>query len=280
MPDPRQVIPFHRLPPGFLDTVDQGGREPAIPRPAATVVLIREGERSLEILLLRRSRSAGFVPGAFVFPGGRVDEADGAHGPLERMTGLSPEEASQRLGLQPESAPSAIAYYVSAVREAFEETGLLPGTEAPAPPASRSTRVEGIRNALMTDAIGWSEALTQLGVSLSLSAVEYIAHWITPTVEPRRYDTRFFAAEVGADSEPIVDPREMLEAIWISPSQALARHEEGSLPMVFPTLSTITALRDFKTPGAALNHFREREIPTILPRLVRTSTGIGLEVDE
>ena len=280
MSDPDQIIPFDRLPPGFVDSIDAGDPSPAVPRPASTVVLMREGSGNIEVLLLRRSRSAGFVPGAYVFPGGRVDDADGAEDVLGRIRGLDRERAAARLGITEDSRPSPSAYWVTAVREAFEETGLLTGAEPGSPPASRSSRVEAVRDALMTDAIAWVDALTRLDVSLDLTAMEYIAHWITPEAEPRRYDTRFFAAQVDADSEPIIDPREMVDAIWLAPGDALDRHADGRLPMVFPTLHTIRELSRFRSCDAVLGHFRTLSIPAILPKLVRTPTGIGLELGD
>ena len=104
MTRPRQIIPFDRLPPGFVDTIDENAGPPAVPRPAWTVVLMRESE-GMEILLLRRSRSAGFVPGAYVFPGGRVDASDGRVGLLARIQGLDPGRAGSRLGLAHRDAP-------------------------------------------------------------------------------------------------------------------------------------------------------------------------------
>lgn len=282
MTDPRQIIPFDRLPPGFVETIDENARTPAEPRPASTVVLVRGragGEAGVELLLLRRSRSAGFVPGAYVFPGGRVDADDGRPGILDRIRGLDPRRAGVRLGLDPGATPSPESYWITAVREAFEETGLLPGPEPGVPPAVRSPEVEAVREALMTHSIGWGEAMERLDLSLDLDSMEYIAHWITPVAEPRRYDTRFFVTEVGPDSEPVVDRREMVEAIWLTPTEALERHERGTLPMVFPTLSTITELSGFDRCEEILGHYRDREIPAVLPRLVRTSTGVGLEVD-
>ncbi len=278
MTRPKQIIPFDRLPPGFVDTIEENVDAPAIPRPASTVVLMRESA-GIEVLLMRRSRSAGFVPGAYVFPGGRVDAADGSAGLLTRIRGLDEGRAGLRLGLDEGGTPSPTAYWITAVREAFEETGLLPGPDPGVPPAVRSPEVESVRDALMTHTIDWGDAMERLDLDLDLGSMEYIAHWITPVAEPRRYDTRFFVAEVGSDSEPVVDRREMVEAVWLTPSQALERHARGSLPMVFPTLSTITELSRFRRCEEVLEYYRAREIPAILPRLVRTPTGVGLEVD-
>jgi hypothetical protein len=106
-----------------------------------------------------------------------------------------------------------------------------------------------------------------------------MAHWITPEPEPRRYDTRFFAARVPGTAEAVVDPREMTDAVWIAPPLALRRFQDGSLPMVFPTIRTIQGLSDFESVDAVLDHFRTLRIPTIMPRLVVTPTGVGTEVD-
>jgi 8-oxo-dGTP pyrophosphatase MutT (NUDIX family) len=277
--DPEQIIPFDKLPEGFAESLERTPARPAQPRPAATVVLMREGRETLEILLMRRSRKAGFVPGAYVFPGGRVDAEDAAPRLLDRMDGVSSDTAARRLALH-DATPPAVAYYVSAMREAFEETGLLPGTDAAPPPAASDSSVEAIRDDLMSHRISFLDALDRLDTRLHGHALEYVAHWITPLVEPRRYDTRFFAAEVAPGSEVVVDPREMVDAIWLTPRAALERHREGSLPMVFPTLVTIRDLAIFAHPGEVLAHYREREIPAILPRLVKTPTGVGLQIDE
>jgi 8-oxo-dGTP pyrophosphatase MutT (NUDIX family) len=278
--EPEQIIPFERLPEGFAETLDQVPAEPATPRPAATIVLLREGAGAgPEILLMRRSRSAGFVPGAYVFPGGRVDADDWSPAMLERLDGLDPAGAEARLDL-PDADPPAIAYYISALREAFEETGLLPGRDAVPAPAAIDPVVEQIRDDVMSDRTPFGDALDSLGVRLHGGAVEYIAHWITPVVEPRRYDTRFFAAEVAPGSKAVVDPREMVDALWLTAEEALARNAEGALPMVFPTVHTIRELVGMESPAEVLAFYRSRDIPAILPRLVKTPLGVGLEVDE
>lgn len=292
MSEPEDVIPYERLPEGFAERVEDPPEDPAEPRPAATIVLLRSGpapgdpiprpERDgpppgLEVLLVRRSRSAGFVPGAYVFPGGTVDRDDASADLLERLDGLDEEDAARRLGL-PGADPPAVAYYVAALREAFEETGVLVGrTDAGrSPPGGRDDpRVEACRQRVLEDEESFPDVLDQLGCTMDGRAVEYIAHWITPVAEPRRYDTRFFAAAVPAGSRAVVDAREMTDALWISPAGALERHRRDELPMIFPTIKTLESLRGYRSPGGALTAFRSREIPTIVPRLVRTPEGIG-----
>ncbi len=282
MSDPRSVIPFDRLPDGFAESLDEEPVTPATPRPAATIVLLRDGGDGVEVLLMRRSRRAGFVPGAYVFPGGRVDGSDATPEAMELLADLSPETAARRLRL-PDGDPPAIAYYLAALREAFEETGILVGERpdgTPPPTALVDAHVNDVREELMQDRLDFAQALAALDCRVDGDRMEYIAHWITPTPEPRRYDTRFFAARVPAGTEALVDPREMTEALWISPESALRRCDAGEIPMVFPTIKTLEELAEYRSAEEALDAIGGEEVRTILPTLVVTPTGVGLEIDE
>jgi len=297
-PDPDQVIPFERLPAGFAERLE-APPHPAHPRPAATVVLVREGEASPQVLLLRRNRSAGFVPGAFVFPGGRVDRADAHPELLERIRGVEPGEVDARLGahgvsdvagrdaaaedMAAQAFPSGAAFLVAALREAFEETGIpvfRQSDDTPLGCAAGDPEMERLRRALLAGELTFLEVLREVDGWMDGSAVGYISHWITPEAEPRRYDTRFFAAAVGRGTPALVDDQEITEAVWLTPAEALARNREGTLPMVFPTVKTLEALRPFAAPGEILEHYRDREIPAILPHFVRTPTGVGIRIPE
>lgn len=267
-------IPDELLPPGFLGTLENPPAQPVPTRPAATVVLLRETRNGSEVLLLRRARSSGFVPGAWVFPGGRVDSEDADSRLLQRTEGLDAPEAARRLGLA-EGTPPAIAYYMASVREAFEETGLWPGEEGPDP---ASPEVAEAREGLLSGTVGFPEVLERLDLRIPGRALEYIAHWITPVVEPRRYDTRFFAAVVPDGMDARIDAREMTGALWLSPEEALRRNLAGELPMVFPTLHTLRALEGGHPPEILLDRFRNRPVPAILPRLLRTPGGVSLRI--
>ena len=269
-------IPAERLPEGFVETLTRSPEEAAVARPAATVVLVREGAGGPEVLLLRRNRATGFVPGAWVFPGGRVDAADGEDALVERWDGLTREGAAGRLGLGEGADPPAIAYYGAAVREAVEETGLWPGVVGDAALADGAG--ERAREALLGGGAPLAEVLRALGARLDGSAVEYIAHWVTPVVEPRRYDTRFFAARVPPGARAAYDEREMTGAVWLTPSAALARHRRGQLPMIFPTIRTLEDLCDFGSVEDLLAHYRGRPIPRVQPEIVRTRSGVSLRV--
>ncbi|MSR35290.1 MAG: hypothetical protein EXR95_01430 [Gemmatimonadetes bacterium] len=283
MTDPRSTIPFDRLPESFARSVEHPPANPAPAHPSATIVLMREGTAALEVLLLRRVRTAGFVPGAFVFPGGRVDADDARPPLLDRLDGLTVERAEERLGLGADADPPAVAYYVAALREAFEETGLLVGRDGAGRLAACATGDAAMRAALgelRADAGRFPAALDRIGCRMDGGAVAYIGHWITPVVEPRRYDTRFFAATVPAGQEALIHEAEVSEAVWLTAAEALELNVRGGLPMVFPTIRTLDSLLPYRTPGEVLEVFRDRPIPTILPRLVSTPRGIGMELPE
>ena len=270
------------LPKGIAERIDHPPSSPSLPRPAATVVLMRDTDEGVQTLLLKRVHSAGFVPGAYVFPGGRVDRGDADPEVLSRTVSLTVDAAAERMGLH-DADPPAVAYYLAAVREAFEETGILVGRNTkgdPIPAAAVAARVLEVRDRLLDESCSFARALEELGAHLDDTAMEYVGHWITPIAEPRRYDARFFAAAVPPESEPAIHTAEMLCAIWITPAAALERTREGSLPMVFPTIKTLEAIVDFDTTSAILGHYRGRSIPSVLPRLIRTPDGITIRLPE
>lgn len=282
MADPDSVIPFDRLPPGFAETLDDPPADPVPTRPAATVVLLRDRSHGPEVLLLKRVRTSGFVPGAYVFPGGRVDADDSSPELEARLTGLDSRTAAQRMGMSVDDTPPPLAYVLASIREAFEETGLLLARDAsgaPAASAIRDPRMAAGRDRLLADEHAFASILNELRLDLDGAGLAYIAHWITPVVEPRRYDTRFFAAAIEGDAEVSVNPAEMSDAVWLTPEAALERHRSGTLPMVFPTVHTIEALAPFGSTAAILDEYGRRAVPPILPRLVRTERGVRLEID-
>lgn len=269
MSDPLFTIPSERLPPGFAETLDKPPSEAVEPSPAATVVLLRDHADELQVLLLKRHRSSGFVPGAYVFPGGRIDEADAA-------------EALAAQCRVPERGNVAAAYWFGAVREVFEETGVLLARSAAgewAPDTSSSAQLEAWRLKLMSNQAHLVDVLRAENLNVVLDDVVYFAHWITPKPEPRRYDTRFFAAALPEARTIRPDEREMVDAVWISPVQALQKFEAGTLPMVFPTVRTLQDLSRFRSVEDALDTLRRCDVEPVEPRLVRTARGVGIVID-
>lgn len=269
-PDHVYQIPAERLPPGFAQRIEAPPEPPAEPRPAATAVLLRDGAAGPEILLMKRHRQAGFVPGAYVFPGGRVDDADAD----PRLLAFAPALA----GAVEPPAP----YWFGAAREIFEETGVLLASGPsgrPAADAAHDPALEALRERLMSGGATLLDVLDAAELRLDLRRMVYCAHWITPVVEPRRYDTRFFLAELPEGREATADPREMTDAVWLTATDALDRFRANRLPMVFPTVKMLEALAGFPSAGAALEAFRGRPVSAILPRLVRTPRGVAITLD-
>ena len=282
MSEAEYVIPYDRLPDRIAQALDDPPAVPVPARPAATIVLLRDAEGGVEVLLMRRNRRAGFVPGAWVFPGGRVDGSDATPAAIRGLDGLTVEEASRRLDLL-DADPPAIAYYLAAVREAFEETGILVAVGRDGsvlPTAAQSPEVDAVRVALMEERIGFAEALGRLGCRIAGDSIEYLAHWITPEAEARRYDTRFFAARIPRDAEALVDPREMTDALWVTARAALERVEDGSLAMIFPTIRTLRELAPFASADEALESIGRAPVRTRMPRLVRLPHGVGMKLDD
>jgi 8-oxo-dGTP pyrophosphatase MutT (NUDIX family) len=229
---------------------------PAAPRPAATVVLMRDGPSGLEVLLLERHRDAGFAAGAYVFPGGVLEPEDVRAAPLLSIERLTADDAARRLAL-PSGDPPAIAYYVAAVREAYEETAILLGS----PDAS----VGRYRDELLAGRLTFSDLLQRCACRVPAGDIAYFAHWITPERLPRRYDTRFFAARAPHDAEETVDGREIVEARWITPADAIGGYAAGSLPMILPTIRTLERLAAFADCHAALVALADAPVATIMP---------------
>ncbi|MFP4622834.1 MAG: NUDIX hydrolase [Gemmatimonadota bacterium] len=271
-------IPDRHLAAGFAEKVDEPPSRPAPALPAATTVLLRdgpagEGQGPLEVLLMRRNHQSRFVPGAWVFPGGRVDPGDSAVALHERIrwpVGPAPDP-----GVDP-------AFWAAALRELAEETGVFLARRDGAwiPDSASDGRVAAVRRSLMKDERGLLDVLDELDLLLDARAMVPVGHWVTPVVEPYRYDTLFFAVPLPEGRRVTPDPREMLEARWLTPAAALREHRAGRMPMVFPTIRTLESLRGRDTVEAALSGFRGRRIRRILPRLVRTEGGVGVVVDD
>ena len=269
MQHPDFIIPADRLPPGFAQQLEQPVEHAVEPKPAATIVLLRDGAAGLEVLLLKRHRSSGFVPGAYVFPGGRTDAADADPALLQHA--LHFREA----GVPPH-------FWFAAVREAFEESGVLLARDARdrwLPDTQSSETMQQLRLRLLDDGATLLDVVRACACRIDFSDVVYFAHWITPLAEPRRYDTRFFAAGLPPGRVVQADAREMTDALWLTPAHALARFSEGTLPMVFPTVKTLEQLSPFTTTTDALHALATRDVEPVMPRLVRTETGVGIVID-
>ncbi|NOY93125.1 MAG: NUDIX hydrolase [Deltaproteobacteria bacterium] len=229
------------------------------PRDAATVLLLRDHvEGGFEIYLVRRHAKSGFMAGAHVFPGGKVDAADGRPSMWERVLGLEVAQARERLG---ESLPDerVRALFVAAARETFEEAGVLLGAHGPAPKALRERANAGE---------SFEALLVEAGIRLSLGELWPYSRWITPEAEPRRYDARFFLARVPREQRAAPDLMETTAGAWMKPREALDAASRGEIALPPPTLRSLENLALEPSAERAIERARERRPPVIAPRLV------------
>jgi 8-oxo-dGTP pyrophosphatase MutT (NUDIX family) len=217
--------------------------EPPVPVPAATLILVREAAGRLQVYLLRRSRTSGFMPDSFVFPGGLVDERDGDAGFWRERVDLAPEAIDCRLGEG--GGFNALAYAVAAVREAFEESRALLARRRPA--AGGYEAACAFRAAHGSER-GWFNRLVESDCwELCLSALLRWERWVTPVSMPRRFDTRFFIAALPEGQICLPDGHETTEGVWLGPREALAANHSGAVPLTPPGLATLQALARYPT---------------------------------
>jgi len=226
--------------------ISDGQLSPAVPRDAATVILLRQVASGVEAFLLRRTAELEFAPGAYVFPGGSVDarDADETMG----WAGPAPADFGSLLDVPPDRARALVC---AAVRETFEESGVLlagPANSSPADLVSDSAALAGDRHALLTGSASLGEVLGRRGLVLRADLLTPWARWITPEASPRRFDTWFFAAALPpgqtatAAPEGHADPGESESGTWLGPAAALEAAQAGEITLLPPTAVTLGEL--------------------------------------
>lgn len=247
-------------------------------RPAATVVIVRDAEAAIagvEVFVLRRTANAAFAAGMYVFPGGRVDDIDGAATLEPYCDGLDDATASKALGID----HGGLAYWVAAVRECFEEAGLLLARTRDGSPLDVA---DDERRAVHAGDLSMEELCRRHDLVLDLSAIRYVAHWVTPVGEgPRRFDTRFFLAAAPDGQEGVHDDAELVESMWVRPHDAIAKAEAGQLLMMPPTIANLRLVAPCASADEALQVADAVGAPPrIQPKLRRDDSGrvIGVSV--
>jgi len=229
-----------------VEEAPPGAGEVLSPVPGATAMLLRDGTAGLEVLVQRRSADLVFVPGAHVFPGGRVEPVD--HEPVPTSgRSLTDAEASAWLGVE----AGGRSYVVAAVRELFEEVGLLLA-DGPVAAATRE------RRAVETGERTLADLCRDHDLTLRLRDLRYFGHWVTPPGAPRRYTTRFFVAPAPEGQEPRHDGSEAVETEWVRPADALARFAAGDWELILPTEVSLRALATFPDAASVLRHLDAR----------------------
>ena len=207
-------------------------REPVPTRPAATLLLLRDTAAGIEVLMTRRSTKASFAPGAHVFPGGGIDTADAA----------AHAQSTRRAG----QGDLHLTRVIAAIRESFEELGVLLARHAD---ASHATSLD---IAAMDRDAHFADQCRERGLTLAGADVFTLAHWVTDRDLPRRFDVPFLVARMPEGQTPVADETEQFEPSWVRPSDALARHEAGTFFMIFPTLRTLERLQRYSSVQAVL----------------------------
>ena len=216
----------------------RGSYEPVVPRPAATILLLRDTARGPQVLMTRRSAKATFGPGAYVFPGGALDIRDAS--PRVRELAHTRRDQDEEI----------LSYAAAAVREAFEELGILlaRGHGGAASVAELACRLDRRHDADLFGQIAAHE------LRLALDELHWLSRWITDGDLPKRFDARFFVARMPEHQEPAADESEQFEPTWVTPAEGLARHAEGSFDLMFPTLYTLRQLQRFGSVNEIIDY--------------------------
>jgi recombination protein RecT len=207
-------------------------RAPAPLRPAATVLLLRDTAQGIEVLMTRRSMTASFAPGAYVFPGGGIDATDAqAHAQSTRRATQSDLHLTQA---------------IAAIRESFEELGVLLARHAD------GSHVNTVDIASLDRKAPFAAQCRERGLTLAGDEVFVLAHWVTDRDLPRRFDVPFLVARMPEGQSPVADEAEQFEPVWVRPAEALARHAAGGFFIIFPTIRTLEKLQHYPDVDAVL----------------------------
>lgn len=242
--------------------------------PAATLVLVRDSHEGPQVLMQQRNPKAVFVGGAWVFPGGKLDPDDNDPIWTSLVGDFDEAKATQLLGIEASTNPynldqihsheaalqhnvTALAYWIAALREAYEEAGLLLTHQF----LTQQQR-DAWRSELLAESQTWKQLFQNEKLSLDIEQIHYLSHWITPPENPRRYDTRFFITIAPPDQVPSHEDYEAIQTRWLTPQAALDACAKGEMTLIFPTFMTLKAMCGFEDCETLLNsvlaHFDSR----------------------
>ncbi|MHB1988516.1 MAG: NUDIX hydrolase [Acidimicrobiales bacterium] len=248
-----------------------------VPRDASTIMLVRDGQRGIEVLMLRRNPASSWVGGAHLFPGGALDREDSAASLAVRCGARDDGEASRLLGM----GAGGLALMVAAVRECFEEAGILlasgpQGIAIDFSDTEVSARFLEHRRRLNAGELSFASLCETEDLQLETDMLCYFSHWITPEGSPRRYDTRFFVAAMPPGQTALHDDIEVVDSLWIAPAEALDRHAREEIDMLLPTTKNLEAIASFATAAELLAAASGADVPTIMPKITVTEQGVRI----
>jgi 8-oxo-dGTP pyrophosphatase MutT (NUDIX family) len=246
--------------------------EAVAPRPASTILLLRDGAAGeIEVFMMVRHYEIDFNSGALVFPGGSVDKGD------QEIIGRAELYAGGE-GLD----AAALSFRIAAIRETFEESGILlarPSGSNALVDARRAAEIEAAdRAALCEGKTTFLNVLTDNGMLLALDLLVPYAHWITPVGAPKRFDTWFFLAAAPPEQAGAHDGRESTDSIWLSPREVLAGGASGRFKLPFPTTRNLIRVGKQPNVKAALDDSRGKAVVTVMPVMTRLNGGRQLRI--
>ncbi len=239
------------------------------PRDASTVLPLRDGTDGLEVFMVKRSSALGFLGGHHVFPGGAVDEQDADPAFEELLEGFDAAECVRRFGMT--DRVRARAHVVAAIRELFEESGILLAsgdvTRSAGTEQDRTHRRQAARARIAGGELAFARFLAEEGLRLQAGDLRYFAHWITPKSGEKRFDTRFFVVRMPEGQSARHDRHESIEGEWVQPRAALERYARREIELVPPTICSLDRLALHGSVEEVLEAARTLDVVTVIPRI-------------
>jgi 8-oxo-dGTP pyrophosphatase MutT (NUDIX family) len=247
-------------------------KQPVTARPAATVLMLRDGPDGMEVFMVKRHHKIDFATGALVFPGGSADPGDASDIVRKRSDGGA------------DLSEEALRFRIASIREAFEETGLLLCRKADATEVLEADECEALhhyREKLEANELDFGQFLEAENLISCLDRLEHFAHWITPPGMPKRFDTHFYVARTPARQLAKHDGSENVDSVWITPEAACAAADEGTYTIIFPTRVNIEKLdRMGKDVATAMANIAKDVVVTVLPKVTKIEGGRIMQIPE
>ncbi len=235
--------------------------EASVPIPAATILLLRDGPEGLEVFMVVRHHQIDFASGALVFPGGKLDRQD------------EDERVLSRLAAYPESTPIQSKLRAAAIREVFEESGILLARDRLGAALTPDRLSEAWRAGLNAQSLTMAEIVATGDLTLASDDLVHYSHWITPPMMPKRFDTHFYLARVPAGQIADHDGHENVDSVWIRPKQVIQDAENNTRTVIFPTLSNVVRLAQYNSVAAAFAGAQARSVEPIMPWSEKRADG-------
>ncbi|MFL2725597.1 MAG: NUDIX hydrolase [Gammaproteobacteria bacterium] len=239
--------------------------------PAATVLVIRDGKKGIEVFMVERSNKPPFG-NLFVFPGGKIDESDSDPRAHSLCKSISDEAASTLLGIN----NNGLSYWIACVRECFEEVGILLAEKKDGSKLnlneSEKSKYQQYRNDLLEGKISFYDICELEGLELLTENIAPFSHWITPALEVKRFDTRFFIACLPDNQTGLHDGNELVNSLWISAEEAIKKAYSGEMNMIMPTIKNLEQCIGYSSTHELLMRQQEltnEDIPPILPKFFK-----------